>query len=87
MAIRFACPYCDKISSVPDTFAGKKGKCPNCQKVIEVPDPNQAEPEAEPPEIVGSRVGDDRSPPPNSSVAAVSDLKDPRIGFVTITIS
>jgi hypothetical protein len=40
MAIKFACPYCDKISSVPDSFGGKKGKCPNCQKVIEVPDPN-----------------------------------------------
>lgn len=40
MSIQFACPYCDKVSSVPDSFAGKKGKCPNCKKVIEVPDPN-----------------------------------------------
>ncbi len=39
MAIQFACPYCETISSVPDSFAGKQGKCPSCQKVIEVPDP------------------------------------------------
>ncbi|RMG07018.1 MAG: hypothetical protein D6731_24635 [Planctomycetota bacterium] len=39
MAIRFACPYCDRISSVPDSFAGQQGKCPGCGKVIEVPDP------------------------------------------------
>lgn len=38
--IEFACPYCEKISRVPATFAGKRGKCPNCKKVIEVPDPN-----------------------------------------------
>jgi hypothetical protein len=37
--IQFACPYCETISSVPDSFAGKQGKCPACQKVIEVPDP------------------------------------------------
>jgi uncharacterized RDD family membrane protein YckC len=39
MAIKFACPYCDTVSSVPESFAGKKGKCPSCQKLIEVPDP------------------------------------------------
>lgn len=41
--IQFACPYCETISSVPDSFAGKQGKCPACNKVIEVPDPNAAE--------------------------------------------
>ncbi len=40
MPIQFACPYCDEVSSVPDSFAGKKGKCPACNKVIEVPNPN-----------------------------------------------
>jgi hypothetical protein len=57
MAIKFACPYCDKVSSVPDSFAGKKGKCPACQKVIEVPDPNagdEAEDEDEAPDERGS---------------------------------
>jgi hypothetical protein len=41
--IQFACPYCEAISSVPDSFAGKQGKCPACNKVIEVPDPNAPE--------------------------------------------
>lgn len=43
MPIQFACPYCETISSVPDSFAGKQGKCPACHKVIEVPDPNAEE--------------------------------------------
>lgn len=53
MPVQFACPYCEKVSSVPDSFAGKKGKCPACRKSIEVPNPNiqvtASLPELEPP--------------------------------------
>lgn len=37
--IDFACPYCERQSSVPASFAGKQGKCPGCQRIIQVPDP------------------------------------------------
>lgn len=47
--IEFACPYCERVTRVPSTFAGKQGKCPGCQKVIEVPDPGQAQTQAFPP--------------------------------------
>ena len=43
MSLEFACPYCEEISKVPDSYAGKRGKCPKCGKVIEVPDPNAAD--------------------------------------------
>lgn len=39
-SIEFACPYCEKVTRVPATYAGKQGKCPGCQRVIEVPDPS-----------------------------------------------
>jgi hypothetical protein len=59
-SIEFACPYCDRISRVPASFAGKQGKCPGCDKVIEVPDPNAPEvaPTVVEPEPIGSRVKD-----------------------------
>lgn len=41
-SIEFACPFCEKVTRVPATFAGKQGKCPGCQKVIEVPTPDVA---------------------------------------------
>jgi uncharacterized RDD family membrane protein YckC len=47
--IEFACPYCERVTRVPSTFAGKQGKCPGCQKVIEVPDPAQAQTQPLPP--------------------------------------
>ena len=37
--IEFECPYCERVSKVPFSFAGRQGKCPGCQKVIQVPDP------------------------------------------------
>ncbi len=57
--IEFACPYCERITRVPSTFAGKQGKCPGCQKVIEVPDPAQAQTQAFAPPS-----GQVASPPP-----------------------
>jgi hypothetical protein len=72
--IDFACPYCERVSRVPASFAGKQGKCPGCQKVIEVPDPGvdagsaptvlepaptaDAQTVLEPPRVVGSPVSD-----------------------------
>jgi hypothetical protein len=70
--IEFACPYCDRQSRVPASFAGKQGKCPGCQKVIEVPDPNEGAPPPDPgsaptmaipPEAVAPTV---LEPPPTS---------------------
>jgi uncharacterized RDD family membrane protein YckC len=37
--IEFQCPYCERISKVPSSFAGKQGKCPGCLELLEVPDP------------------------------------------------
>lgn len=39
----FQCPHCDRISTVPRSFAGKQGKCPGCLEVLEVPDPDAPE--------------------------------------------
>ena len=38
MAIPVECPSCEHSFSVPDRYAGKKGKCPNCDTVFETPD-------------------------------------------------
>ena len=60
MAIQFACPYCEQVSTVPSSFAGKQGHCPSCKKVIEVPDPakdgtgegiDEPAPESRPPSV------------------------------------
>ncbi|MCO5171353.1 MAG: RDD family protein [Planctomycetes bacterium] len=40
--IEFACPYCEKVTTVPAVYGGRQGKCPGCQKVIEVPLPPDA---------------------------------------------
>src|SRR5262249_25276856 len=37
MAIRFACPTCQKTLSVDDQFAGRKSKCPRCSSALTVP--------------------------------------------------
>jgi uncharacterized RDD family membrane protein YckC len=61
-AIEFACPYCERVTRVPSTFAGKQGKCPGCQRVIEVPNPaeNQdAIPTIPTPGPIGGPVGGD----------------------------
>ena len=41
MAIKFLCPGCKKVMSVPDEFAGKKGKCSHCGNVVTVPAPTR----------------------------------------------
>jgi len=38
MAIPVECPSCEHSFSVPDKYAGKKGKCPACDTVFETPD-------------------------------------------------
>lgn len=54
--ITFECPHCEKISTVPASFAGKRGKCPSCKQIIEVPNPyEQAETVGGPVEDSGSR--------------------------------
>ena len=37
MAIRFGCPFCQKMLSAPDSAAGKTGKCPRCGARTEIP--------------------------------------------------
>jgi hypothetical protein len=39
MLIRFKCPHCQRVLSVKDNLAGKKGNCPGCKKVVLVPNP------------------------------------------------
>ncbi len=36
--IRFACPGCSVVFSVPDEQAGKSGRCPKCQSRFVIPD-------------------------------------------------
>ncbi len=79
MAVQFACPYCETISSVPDSFAGKQGKCPSCQKVIEVPRPPEDESDgfpvetAAPPETVGTPVSEAVGTPVHQNQKGDSD--------------
>ncbi len=37
MPIKFPCPHCQKVLSVKDHLAGKKGPCPSCKKILTVP--------------------------------------------------
>src|SRR5262249_28821117 len=37
MAIRFACPTCQKTLSVDEQFAGRTSKCPGCSSALTVP--------------------------------------------------
>lgn len=75
--IEFACPYCERITRVPATFAGKQGKCPGCQKVIEVPDPGQAQTQAFPPPS-----GQAAAPPPLPSSGDAAAAPPPLPGVV-----
>jgi predicted RNA-binding Zn-ribbon protein involved in translation (DUF1610 family) len=38
-AIEFECPSCQKVTRVPASYGGRKGKCPKCGFVLEVPKP------------------------------------------------
>ena len=44
-SIEFECPYCQKRTTVPAHYAGKRGQCPGCKQAIEVPDPNAVDEE------------------------------------------
>lgn len=37
MTIDIQCPTCSKKMSVPDSFAGKRGKCPKCSTKVDIP--------------------------------------------------
>ncbi len=37
MPLKFSCRFCKTSITVPDKFAGKKGKCPSCMQTIMVP--------------------------------------------------
>ena len=43
-SIEFQCPYCERVSKVPRSFAGKQGKCPGCLELLEVPDVDALDP-------------------------------------------
>jgi uncharacterized RDD family membrane protein YckC len=75
--IEFACPYCERITRVPSSFAGKQGKCPGCQKVIEVPDPGQAQTQAFPPPS-----GQVAAPPPLPASGGPEAAPPPLLGAV-----
>ena len=45
MPIKFACPKCNKVMSVPDNLAGKSGKC-KCGHKIQIPAAKVASPAA-----------------------------------------
>jgi hypothetical protein len=40
--IRFACPACNAVMSVPPNAAGKKGNCPKCGQRLRIPQPPAA---------------------------------------------
>ena len=37
MPISVRCPSCSKVLTVPDQYAGKRGKCPGCQQPVMIP--------------------------------------------------
>lgn len=37
MPIKFTCPHCQRIITVKDQMAGKKGGCPGCKRAVTVP--------------------------------------------------
>jgi len=41
MAIEVKCSGCDRVLSVKDEFAGKRGSCPHCKQKIQVPSPSE----------------------------------------------
>jgi DNA-directed RNA polymerase subunit RPC12/RpoP len=47
--IRFACPGCSNVFTVPDEQAGKSGRCPKCQSRFVIPDPVPTAPAPPPP--------------------------------------
>lgn len=75
--ITFECPHCEKVSTVPASFAGKRGKCPSCKQVIEVPDPYADA------ESVGGPVEGPGSKAPSSSGGA-SDTRECPFCYETI---
>lgn len=72
MTIDIQCPACSKKLSVPDSFAGKRGKCPSCSTKIDIPAapkpaletvPTVSEAKAQPPAIAAPpRIDAETSP-------------------------
>jgi predicted esterase len=36
-AIKIVCPHCRKVSRIPASYGGRRGRCPGCREAIEVP--------------------------------------------------
>lgn len=64
--MKFKCPHCQKVLTVKDEFAGRKGKCPACQEVIIAPrlPAKPAEPPAEPAQPPPVQAPPPPAPPP-----------------------
>jgi hypothetical protein len=61
--IEVKCPSCGKSTSVPDEYAGRKGRCKDCKAAISVPRPVSAE-AVEEMELAAMDVVEEASPPP-----------------------
>jgi hypothetical protein len=41
-AVKFACPHCEHVSKLPESYAGRKGRCTRCREVLRIPEPRYA---------------------------------------------
>ena len=73
MTIDIQCPTCSKKMSVPDSFAGKRGKCPKCSTKVDIPAapkpdletaPKVLDAKAQPPVIAAPTHLDTETSPP-----------------------
>ena len=73
MTIDIQCPTCSKKMSVPDSFAGKRGKCPKCSTKVDIPAapnpdletaPKVLDAKAQPPAIAAPTHLDTETSPP-----------------------
>ncbi|MGL6097835.1 MAG: hypothetical protein ACRC7O_18795 [Fimbriiglobus sp.] len=64
--IRFACPGCSSVFTVPDEKGGKTGKCPKCQSQFLIPDaePAAVSPPPPPPRPRPPSTAAAKAPPP-----------------------
>jgi hypothetical protein len=70
--MKFRCPHCQKILTVKDEFAARKGKCPACQTMIIAPR-LPAQPSVEPPQPPPAQV------PPPASRQPSAEMSGPEI--------
>lgn len=53
--ITYQCPHCQARLSIPDQYAGKRGKCNHCGQLITAPGGNETQPDTSIPESRGPR--------------------------------